>query len=316
MALAYKESPHGRMIQEGISEAAALADFTALATSYSTWSSATVPFYIFYSMFGFQRVGDAIWAAADARARGFLCGATAGRTTLSGEGLQHCDGHSLLLASTNPAVRAYDCAFAYELASVVRSGLQAMESEDFIYYLTVYNENYVQPQRPAIPGLDEAIAKGAYLLSSSSSPVLRLAASGPLVRTALAAQATLADLGVPVEVWSVTSFTELRREAVATERRNRLSGSRNVPYVSQCFGDLPVVAVTDWMQALPELVARFTGPMVALGTDGFGVSDTREALRRFFEVDKQAVVYAALSLAGLDALAAEHRPPLAPDPAS
>lgn len=299
LALVYKESPDGRMLQEGISEAAALADFTALATSYSTWGQATIPFYLFYSMFGFQRVGDAIWAAADARARGFLCGATAGRTTLEGEGLQHCDGHSLLLASSNPAVRSYDCAFAYELASVVRSGIKEMEVRDYLYYLTVYNENYVQPPRPEIANLDKAIARGAYLLSPRAGAVARIAASGPMVRTALEAQGVLDGFGVPVEVWSVTSFTELRREALAVERFNARRGASEVPYVTRCFGGLPVVAVSDWMRAVPELVSRFTGPMLPLGTDGWGLSDTREALREFFGVDSKSVVSAVFSSLGV-----------------
>jgi len=305
LALNYKEKSDGRLLQEGISEAAALCDFTALATSYATWGVQTVPMFFYYSMFGFQRVGDLIWNAGDQRARGFLFGATAGRTTLSGEGLQHCDGHSLLLASAYPSVRSYDCAFGYEVAAVVRAGLAEMADCDVVYYLTLYNEAYVQPERPE--GLEDAdVLSGAYLVSpaANGSAQLRLCGSGPMLRTALDAQVELAQRGVHSEVWSVTSYSQLRREALACERWNALHPAEQpkVPHVTRALGSLPVVAVSDWMRAVPEQVARFVGPMEVLGTDGWGLSDAREDLRQHFEVDVRHVQLAALRAVGADAL--------------
>ena len=300
LALNYKEAENGRLLQEGISEASALCDFTALATAHATWGVQPVPMFFYYSMFGFQRVGDLVWNAGDQRSRGFLLGATAGRTTLSGEGLQHCDGHSLLLASAYPSVVSYDCAYGYELAAVVRAGLVAMRDSDVVYYLTLYNEAYPQPPRPE--GLDdEAVVAGAHLVSPADGAAqVRLCGSGPLVRTALDAQAALAARGVAAEVWSVTSYSQMRREALACERWNSLHPDQapTVPYASSALGGLPVVAVSDWVRAVPEQVARFVGPMEVLGTDGWGLSDTREDLRRYFEVDARHVELAALRAVG------------------
>jgi pyruvate dehydrogenase E1 component len=267
--------------------------------------------YVFYSMFGFQRTGDSIWAAADQMARGFLVGATAGRTTLTGEGLQHNDGHSLLLAHTNPAVVAYDPAFSFEIAHIVRDGLQRMygegsdvlEGENLMYYLTVYNEPYPQPAEPE--DLDvAAVLRGLYRYAPSGKPdgpQVRLLASGVSVPWALQARDMLAQQwGVGAEVWSVTSWGELRRDGVECEHHNLVhpDAERRTPYVTTALEgtDAPVVAVSDWMSAVPDLVRQFVpAPFTTLGTDGFGLSDTRPAVRRHFNVDPESITVAALA---------------------
>jgi pyruvate dehydrogenase E1 component len=298
----YREDEHGQILQEGINEAGAFSSWIAAATSYANHGVTMVPFYIFYSMFGFQRVGDLAWAAGDSRARGFLIGATAGRTTLNGEGLQHEDGHSHVLASVIPNCRAYDPTYAYELAVIVRDGLRRMceEQEDVFYYLTVMNENYVQP---AIPwGSEEGILRGMYLLreGAGAGPRVQLLGSGAILREVIAGAELLeADFGVAGDVWSVTSFTELRREGLEVERWNRLHPTEE-PRVSWVESSLagregPFVAATDYMRTFAEQIRPFVpGPYAVLGTDGFGRSDFRARLRRFFEVDRHHVAVAAL----------------------
>ena len=303
MLMKYKESESGQLFEEGISEAGAMSTFIASATSYSTQGSPTIPFYIFYSMFGFQRVADLIWSAADQRARGFMMGATSGRTTLNGEGLQHQDGHSLLMAHTNPAVRAYDPAFAYELATIIRAGIDEMyvEEKDVLYYIAVYNENHPMPPKPA--GSEEGIVRGIYKLRSSpkgEGPVVRLIGSGPIMLQLLAAVEILETYGVRSEIYSATSYGELRREGLECERVNRLNPgeSRQVPYVEKLLGDgtLPTIAVSDNQIAVPDMIRQWVGgDYTVLGTDGFGRSDTRPNLRKFFEIDSQSITLAALS---------------------
>nr|WP_243420526.1 pyruvate dehydrogenase (acetyl-transferring), homodimeric type [Micromonospora globispora] len=305
--LSYKEAVGGQILHEGINEAGSVASFTAAGTSYATHGEPMIPMYIFYSMFGFQRTGDGLWAAADQMARGFLLGATAGRTTLNGEGLQHEDGHSLLLAATNPAVVAYDPAFAFEIAHIMESGLHRMygeAQENIFYYLTVYNEPIFQPAEPE--GVDaEGIVKGIYRYSPApkvdgNAPKANILASGTGMQWALKAQELLAeDWGVAADVWSVTSWTELRRDAVECEEHNLLNpgAEQRVPYVARKLADAegPKVAVSDWMRAVPDLIARWVpGDYTSLGTDGFGMSDTRHALRRHFHVDAESVAVAAL----------------------
>jgi pyruvate dehydrogenase E1 component len=260
-----------------------------------------LPFYIYYSIFGFQRVGDLIWAAADQRARGFLLGATAGRTTLSGEGLQHQDGSSLVVAATVPNCRAYDPAFAGELAVILDHGARQMleRGEDVFYYVTVMNENYPQPSLPEGAAADVVRGMYRYARHGSAAPAVRLVGSGTILREVIAAAELLAeDWNVPCEVWSATSFSELAREAREAERWNRLHPAQppRVSHVERCLaGDAPVIAATDYVAAWPQLVAPYVeAPFTALGTDGFGRSDTRTALRRFFEVDRQHVVVASL----------------------
>jgi pyruvate dehydrogenase E1 component len=302
--LAYKEAKDGQILEEGITEAGSMCSFTAAGTSYATHDLPMFPFFSFYSMFGFQRIGDLIWSAADQRARGFLLGATHGRTTLNGEGLQHQDGHSLLMASTNPAVRAYDPSWAYELAVIVRDGLRRMyeQSEDLIYYLAVYNEAYRQPAMPE--GVEEGILKGLYPYAKAAQERARRAqifGSGPMIQVALRAQELLAEHhDVGADVWSATSYQQLRSEALETERWNRLhpEEARRTPYVTRILesAEGPVVAVSDSMKSVPDQVSRWVPqPFVPLGTDGFGRSDTREKLRRFFEVDAEHVVVATLA---------------------
>jgi pyruvate dehydrogenase E1 component len=298
--LAYREARDGQLLEEGITEAGALSSWVAAATSYSVHGLPMLPFYIYYSMFGFQRVGDLIWAAADQRARGFLIGATAGRTTLGGEGLQHQDGSSHMAAASIPNCRAYDPAFASELAVIVDHGARQMleRREDVFYYITVMNENYAQPSLP--DGVAESIIKGMYRLAPGSGAArVRLLGSGAILREVLAAASMLKEeWGIDAEVWSVTSFSELAREAREIQRWNRLhpKPAHRFSFVGQCLaGDVPIVAATDYVSAYPGLIASFVdAPFVALGTDGFGRSDTRRALRRFFEVDRQHVVVAAL----------------------
>ena len=296
----YKESKSGQILEEGINEAGAMSTFIASGTSYSTQVCATIPFYIYYSMFGFQRVADLIWSAADSRARGFLIGATAGRTTLNGEGLQHQDGHSHLMAMTNPAIRAWDPAYAYELATIIKHGIEEMcdDEKDVIHYITVYNENHTMPAKPA--DADEGILRGLYRLSGSDGADARLLGSGPIMLQVERAAEMLAERGVSCEIWSVTSYGELRRDAAESERWNRLHPAEDErsSWVANHLDDSvgTTVAVSDNMMAVPDLIRQWVGgDYVVLGTDGFGRSDTREALRRFFEIDAEHIVLATLS---------------------
>jgi pyruvate dehydrogenase E1 component len=303
MVLSYSEAKDGQMLEEGITESGSMGSFTAAGTAYSTFGEPMIPFYIYYSMFGYQRVGDLIWAFADSRGRGFMLGGTAGRTTLNGEGLQHQDGHSPLLFSVLPHVRVYDPAYAYELAVILREGIQRMCSNDgdALYYLTLYNENIVQPPKP--DGVDEAILRGLYLLRPA--PVDKkhratILASGPAVAAALTAQERLAESNdVAADVWSVTSYQQLRNDALEVERWNRLHPELEprVSHIAEQLGERPgpIVAVTDYVKAVSDQVARFVRQeFIPLGTDGFGRSDTRQALRRHFETDAEHVAVAVL----------------------
>jgi pyruvate dehydrogenase E1 component len=300
----YREATDGQLLEEGITEAGAMASFTAAGTAYATHGVATIPFFLFYSMFGFQRIGDLIWQNADARGRGFLIGATAGRTTLSGEGLQHQDGHSHVLSSVVPTVKAYDPAYAYEIATIVREGIRRMwvEQEDVVYYLTVQNETYPMPAMPA--GAEEGILRGLYRLATADGPAgwprVHLFGSGAILREALRARALLAERQVAAAVWSVTSYSELRRDALEVERWNRLhpEAEPRLAYVSRVLADepWPILAASDYMKIVPDQIARFVpSTLHALGTDGFGRSDDRAPLRRFFEVDAESITIAALS---------------------
>jgi pyruvate dehydrogenase E1 component len=302
--LAYRESQKGQILEEGITEAGSMGSFTAAGTSYATHEEPMIPFFIFYSMFGFQRIGDLIWSFADQRGRGFLLGATHGRTTLNGEGLQHEDGHSLLLAATNPACLSYDPAFAYEIAVIVREGLRRMmeKHEDIFYYLALYNEPHAQPKMPE--GVEDGILAGLYPFRASGEEKTHRAqifGSGPLVQEALRAQEILSEHhDVAADVWSATSYQQLRAEALETERWNRLhpEEARRLPYVTQLLegAEGPVVAVSDSIKAVPDQIARWVpSPFVPLGTDGFGRSDTRAALRRHFEIDAEHIVVATLA---------------------
>ena len=331
LILSYTESAPGQILHEGISVAGALAWLIASGTAYATHGTPMIPIYIFYSMFGFQRTGDMMWALGDQLCLGYQLGATAGRTTLTGEGLQHNDGHSVLLASVSPARVAYDAAWAYELAYIVKDGLRRMygssldhpHGEDIFYYLTIYNEPYVQPRQPDYPGgheaLEQAILRGLYRYSAGPSGddaseennnntsirekalQARIVASGVGMRWALDAQRLLADdWGVSAEVWSATSWTELRRDGLACEEWNLLHPDlpARVPYVTSALNETsaPVVAVSDWIRAVPDQIARWVpAPFTSLGTDGFGFSDTRLAARRFFHVDAQSITLAVLS---------------------
>ena len=297
----YKESKDGQIMQEGLNESGAISSWIAASTSYSNHGLMTVPFYIFYSMFGFQRVGDLAWAAGDARARGFLLGATAGRTTLMGEGLQHDDGHSHILASVIPCCVAYDPTFAYELAVIIREGMRRMyvEQEDIYYYITLLNENYPHPGMPE--GVEEGILKGMYPLSSHPQAKVQLMGSGSILREVIAAAELLAkDFAVHSDVWSVTSLTELRRDGHAAERWNLLhpQSEPRQSYVETCLAGRTgaVVVATDYMKLFADQIRPFVHNrrFVALGTDGFGQSDTRETLREFFEVDRHFIALAAL----------------------
>jgi pyruvate dehydrogenase E1 component len=294
--LFYREAKDGQILEEGITEAGAISSWLAAATSYSTHGLPMLPFYVYYSIFGFQRVGDLVWAAADSRARGFLIGGTAGRTTLAGEGLQHQDGSSHLIASTIPNCRAYDPCFGYELATIIQDGSRRMleAQEDVFYYVTVANENYAHPAMPE--GAKEGILKGMYRVREGSE--LQLLGSGPILREVLAAADLLQkDWGVKAGVWSVTSFTELRRDGMEAERTRRLGGSAE-GWVERCLAKSkgPFVAASDYVSALADLIRPYVpGKYVALGTDGFGRSDTRAALRAFFEVDARNIAIAALA---------------------
>ena len=311
LVLSYREATDGQVLEEGITEAGSMASFQAAGTAYASHGLATIPFYIFYSMFGFQRTGDQMWAFGDARGRGFLMGGTAGRTTLTGEGLQHDDGHSHILASTIPNIRAYDPAFAYELAAIIRDGVERMygpKPEDVFYYVTLYNENYPQPPRP--DGVDDAaIIRGLYRFAAApelgkEAHPARLVGSGSILQQVIAARDLLADkFGVAAEIYGAPSFQLLRRDALEAERWNRFhpdAKTARVPYVSQMlpFEGGPIVAATDWIKSLPDMVARWLpAHYTSLGTDGFGRSGTREDLRALFEVDPTHI--AAATMVGL-----------------
>jgi pyruvate dehydrogenase E1 component len=294
----YREARDGQLLEEGISEAGALSSFIAAGTAYATHGVQTLPFFVFYSIFGFQRVSDLIWAAGDQMARGFLIGATSGRTTLNGEGLQHQDGHSHLIAVAYPHVVAYDPAFGYELAVVIREGIRRMceREEDLIYYLTVQNETYAMPAMP--DGAEEGILRGLYRLRGEGGQV-HLCASGSIVLEALKAREILQEYDIEADVWSATSWQQLQRDGADVERWN-LRHSQEISrlsWVEQCFAGAEgaFVVASDYVKALPDAVARyFPRRPVVLGTDGFGRSESRGALRRFFEVDAATMAFAAL----------------------
>jgi pyruvate dehydrogenase E1 component len=311
LLLSYREAKEGRILEEGITEAGSMASATAVGTSYATWGEPMIPFYIFYSMFGFQRTGDQFWQLADQLGRGFVLGATAGRTTLTGEGLQHADGQSPLLASTNPAAVTYDPAFAFEIAHIVRDGLRRMyaggpngTSEDIFYYLTIYNEPIVQPAEPEnvdVEGILRGMHRYSPALGVEGRPRAQALASGVAMPWALRAQRLLGEeWGVDADVWSVTSWNELRRDAVTCEEANLLdpSDAARVPFVAARLADSsgPVVAVSDFMRAVPDQISRWVPTdYTSLGTDGFGFADTRGAARRFFHVDAESIVLAVLT---------------------
>ena len=300
----YREDAKGQILEEGITEAGAMSSWLAAATAYANHGTPLIPFYIFYSMFGFQRIGDLAWAAGDMRARGFLLGGTAGRTTLNGEGLQHQDGHSHVLAATFPNCRAYDASFAYEIAVIVHEGMRQMfaENQDHYYYLTLENENYAHPPMPE--GVEEGIIRGLYPFALCDKPGkqhVRLLGCGSIFRELQAAAQMLhEDWGVTVDLWAAPSFTELMREGNDCQRWNQLH-PRSKPrrsYVEQCLGKRggPVVAATDYQRAYAEFIRPFVpAPYATLGTDGFGRSDTREKLRDFFEVDRRWITVTALA---------------------
>ncbi|WP_129309531.1 pyruvate dehydrogenase (acetyl-transferring), homodimeric type [Streptomyces sp. L2] len=310
----YKEAKNGQILNEGITEAGSMADFIAASSSYATHGEAMIPFYIFYSMFGWQRTADQMWQLGDQLGRGFLVGATAGRTTLTGEGLQHADGHSPVIAATNPAALSYDPAFAYEIAVIVREGLRRMygeakpgEDQNVFYYLTVYNEPMPQPAKPAAAGVDEGIVKGLYrfntaesagLTAPANAPRIQLLGSGTAIHWALKAQRLLAEeWGVAADVWSATSWGELRRDALDADAA-LLRGEERTPYVRQALqgAEGPVLAVSDYMRQVPDQIAQWVEQdWSSLGADGFGLSDTREAARRHFGVDAESIVVAALA---------------------
>ncbi len=302
MLLYYREDKDGQILEEGITEAGSMASFTAAGTAYANYRVPTIPFYMYYSMFGFQRIGDMVWAFADSRGKGFLMGGTAGRTTMLGEGLQHQDGHSIVLASTVPTCVTYDPAYVYELAVVVQDGIRRMyeKGEDLFYYITMYNEDYVMPAMPK--GSAEGIPRGIYKLKpAAGEAVAQLFGSGPILNEVLRAQEILATkYGVHADVWSVTSYTELRRDALAAERWNRLhpAEKERMPYVLSALGEAkgPIIAASDYMKSVPDLLSPWLpSRLVTLGTDGFGRSDNREHLRRHFEVNAESIVGATLS---------------------
>jgi pyruvate dehydrogenase E1 component len=309
----YREATDGQILEEGIDEAGAIASWVAAGTSYSTNGVPMLPFYIFYSMFGFQRVGDLLWAAGDSRTRGFLLGATAGRTTLAGEGLQHQDGTSHLAASTIPNCRAYDPCYAYELAFIVEDGMRRLlqEQDDAFYYVTVMNENYAQPSAPE--GARDGVLRGMHRVRAVEDAQVRLLGAGTILREAIAAAEVLErEHGIAADVYSVTSFTELRREAMEVERARRLGIATGSAWVEQQLpaNGTPIVAASDYVRAVADLIRPYVADRyVALGTDGFGRSDTRAALRAFFEVDRDAIVGAALHALGRPANASTHPVP-------
>jgi len=291
------------MLEEGITEAGSMGSYMAAGTAYANYHLPMIPFFSFYSIFGFQRVGDLIWAFADARGKGFLLGATAGRTTLSGEGLQHQDGQSLVLATTVPTCASYDPAFVYEIAVIVQDGLRRMyqEKEDLFFYITLYNENYGMPQMPE--DCREGILRGIYKYKSASGgkAMVQLFGSGPILNESVHAQEILAKkYGVPADVWSLTSYNQLRRDALATERWNRMHPSEpeKRPYILTALDGAkgPIIAATDYMKIIPDQLAPWLGSrLLSLGTDGFGRSGNRESLRRHFEVNANSIVAVALS---------------------
>ncbi len=303
MLLYYREEKNGQILEEGITEAGSMASFTAAGTAHFNYKVPMIPFFTYYSMFGFQRVGDMIWAFADARGRGFLMGGTAGRTTLNGEGLQHQDGHSLVLSSTIPTCHSYDPAYVYEIAVIVQDGMRRMyqEAEDRFYYITLYNEDYAMPQMPA--DVEEGILRGIYKLrtAANGNALVQLFGSGPILNEALRAQEMLAEkYGVGADVWSVTSYNELRRDALAIERWNRLHPAepQKQPHILKALEGAqgPIVAATDYMKAVPDQLAPWLADrLVTLGTDGFGRSDNRQHLRRHFEVNAESMAASALS---------------------
>ena len=293
----YREAIDGQILQEGICEAGAIASFIAAGTAYATFAVPTIPFYIFYSMFGFQRVGDMIWASADMMARGFLLGGTAGRTTLNGEGLQHQDGHSPILASTVPSVRTYDPAFAWELAILVQYGISRMfiEDHDELFYLMMYNEALPMPPRPELSDLEAGVIRGGYCLEAAvgEGPRINLLGSGTILFEVIEAASRLRQEGFAVAVYSITSYIELARDA------ERASYSNETSWLSHLFSEpgVPTIAASDYVRTLPRMIASWvSGPMVALGTDGFGMSERREALRAHFRIDAPAIAEAARSL--------------------
>ena len=295
----YKESKEGVMLEEGITEAGAFSAWSALATAYSNYDYPMIPFYLFYSMFGFQRIHDLAWAAGDAQAKGFLIGATSGRTTLNGEGLQHQDGHSHILSSTIPNCLSYDPAFSYEVAVIIKDGIQKMyvDQENYFYYITTTNENYQHPQMPA--GSEDGIIKGMYKLISSDKPVIRLLGSGSILRESIKAMDILKNYEILAEVWSVTSFNLLRKNGMESERYNQLNpdSEEKKSYVEECFDSspMPVVASTDYMRSYAEQIRPYIKEeFTVLGTDGFGRSDSRETLREFFEIDANSIVRASV----------------------
>jgi pyruvate dehydrogenase E1 component len=308
--LYYKEASDGQILEEGINEAGSMSSFIAAGTAYATHGVNTIPFFIFYSMFGFQRIGDLIWAAADSRTRGFLLGGTAGRTTLAGEGLQHQDGNSQLLAYPVPNCVAYDPAFAYELAAIIKDGIRRMyvDGESIFYYLTVMNEQYAMPPMPE--GARDGILKGMYRFRATSLPKAaaraQLFGSGAILPEVIKAQEILeSKYNVGADVWSITSYGELYRDGHACERWNMLHPGQpeRVPYVAQCLKDAPgvLVAASDYVKALPDSIDRWLPrPLLTLGTDGFGRSEGRAGLREFFEVDHRYVIVAALSALARD----------------
>ena len=304
--LYYKESKHGQILEEGINEAGAISSFIAAGMSYSTHGVHMIPFYIYYSMFGFQRIWDFIWAAGDMRVRGFLLGGTAGRTTLNGEGLQHQDGHSHLAAAATPNIKAYDLAYAYEIVTVIHHGMKEMmeEQKDVVYYLTLENENYIHPEMPDDVAPD--IIRGLYKIQATVNPVLRLLGSGPLMGETLAAADLLKDdWNIKPGIWNVTSFSELRREAEDVERWNLIhpDEQQKKSHLEESLSKhkVPTVAVSDYVKMVSEQIGPYVpGPYYTLGTDGFGRSDTRENLRCFFEVDRYYIVLTALRALALD----------------
>ena len=305
MLLSYREEREGQILEEGITEAGSMASFTAAGTAYTNYKVPTVPFYMYYSMFGFQRIGDMAWAFADSRGKGFLMGGTAGRTTMLGEGLQHQDGHSHVLASTIPTCITYDPAYAYELAVVLQDGMRRMyeAGEDRFFYVTMYNEDYAMPPMPEGEGVREGILRGIYRFQPAANgpATVQLFGSGPILNEVVRAQALLAErYNIAADVWSVTSYTELRRDCLEVERENRLHPARpeRKPYLLEALGEArgPIIAASDYMKTLPDGLSPWLGKrLVTLGTDGFGRSDNREHLRRHFEIDAESIVAAALS---------------------
>jgi pyruvate dehydrogenase E1 component len=301
--LYYHEAKDGQILEEGITEAGSMSSFIAAGTSYASHGKHMIPFYIYYSMFGFQRIGDLVWLAGDIKAKGFMLGATAGRTTLNGEGLQHEDGHSLLLASTIPTLLTYDPAFAYEVAVIIADGMRRMfvNNEDVFYYLTLYNENHTMPPMP--PGVEEGILKGLYRFKAGADGKklkAHIFGSGPIINQALRAQQILAErYGVSADVWSATNYKELRNEALLCQRWNMLHPTQPAKksYVEKLLEKEQgaFVAVSDYMRIVPDQIAPWVpGGLFTLGTDGFGRSETRANLRRFFEIDAESTVIATL----------------------